>query len=195
VKKHGQKNGSIHFLYHDQFEDSEEFAPMLDDDAVSEDAQRSDLPEDAVPEHLEQRQRKTILIPLVQTMKDYIQLHYKRGIAAELCRQIVECEVATGYDIDDIQVVPQAETCRLRKMAFWRASTSVVIADIDVGIDLLLKDGVIDDTVKASFRVALHIDMEEGEVLGCDIYGESDDLPERDMWLLSNYLVPILRKD
>ena len=64
-----------------------------------------------------------------------------------------------------------------------------------MGIDLLLKDGIIDDTVKASFRVALHIDMEEGEVLECNIYSESDALPERDMWLLSNYLVPILRKD
>lgn len=46
--------------------------------------------------------RKTVLVPMVQTMKDYILLHYQRGIAAELCRQIMEGEVATGYDIDDI---------------------------------------------------------------------------------------------
>jgi transcriptional regulator with XRE-family HTH domain len=128
-------------------------------------------------------------------MKDYILLHYKRGIAQELCRQIADGEVATGYDIDDIQVVPQVNTCRLRNMSFWRASPSSVIADIDVGIDLLLKDGVIDDTVKASFRVALHIDMDAGEILEISIYGESDVKPARDMWLLDDYLVPILRKD
>ena len=139
--------------------------------------------------------RKTVLVPMVQTMKDYILLHYQRGIAAELCRQIMEGEVATGYDIDDIQVIPQANTCRLRKMSFWRASTSAVIADIDVRIDLLLKDGVIDDTVKASFRVALHIDMDEGEILDCNIYSESDNRPARDIWALDDYLVPFLRKD
>lgn len=98
---------------------------------------------------------------MVQTMKDYILLHYKRGIASELCRQIMDGEVATGYDIDGIQVIPQANTCRLRKMSFWRKSTSAIIADIVVGIDLFLQDGVIDDTVKASFRVTLHIDVEE----------------------------------
>ena len=107
----------------------------------------------------------------------------------------MEGEVATGYEIDDIQVIPQVNTCRLRKMSFWRASTSAVIADIDVGIDLFLKDEVIDDTVKASFRVALHIDMDEGEILDCNIYSESDTWPERDMWVLDDYLVPFLRKD
>ena len=132
---------------------------------------------------------------MVQTMKDYIVLHYQRGIAAELCRQIVEGEVATGYDLDDIQVIPQVKTCRLRKMSFWRASASAVIADIDAGIDLFLKDGIIDDTVKASFRVALHIDMEEGEILDCSIYGDSEIRPKRDMWMLDDYLVPILRKE
>lgn len=139
--------------------------------------------------------RKTVLVPMVQTMKEYILLHYQRGIAAELCRQIMEGEVATGYDFDDIQVIPQANTCRLRKMSFWRASASAVIADIDVGIDLLLKDGVIDDTVKASFRVAVHIDMDEGEIYECIVYNESETRPERDMWMLDDYLVPILRKD
>ena len=139
--------------------------------------------------------RKTVLVPVVQTMKNYILLHYHRGIAADLCRQIMEGEVATGYDLDDIQVIPQANTCRLRKMSFWRASASAVIADIDAGIDLLLKDGVIDDTVRASFRVVLHIDMEEGEILDCSIYSESEIRPERDMWALDDYLVPILRKE
>ena len=167
MKDFGYIDRNIHYLRHDHRTD---YAPILD-------------------------RRKTVLVPMVQTMKDYILLHYQRGIAAELCRQIMEGEVATGYDIDDIQVIPQANTCRLRKMSFWRASASVVIADIDVGIDLLLKDGVIDDTVKASFRVALHIDMDEGEILDCNIYSESDTWPERDIWALDDYLVPFLRKD
>lgn len=139
--------------------------------------------------------QKTVLVPVIQTMKEYILLHDRQGIAAELCRQIVEGEVTTGYDLDDIQVIPQANTCRFRHMSFWRASASSILADIDVGIDLLLQDGVIDDTVKADFRVTLHIDMDEGEILECDIYGESEPKPERDLWLLSDYLVPILRKD
>ena len=193
MKKCGHTYRNVLLLNRDHPGDFVEHVPMLEDAAESEYVQSHDLPEEAFPELIDNR--KTILVPLVQTMNDYILLHYKRGIAAELCRQIIDGEVATGYDIDDIQVIPQASTCRLRKMSFWRKSSSVIIADIDVGIDLFLKDGVVDDTVKASFRVTLNIDMDEGEILECNIYGDSEIMPERAMWLLSDYLVPILRKD
>ena len=193
MKKYGHTYRNILLLNRDHHGDLIENAPMLEDATETVGIYRHDMPEEAFPELIDGR--KTILVPMVQTMKDYILLHYKRGIASEVCRQIMDGEVATGYDIDDIQVIPQANTCRLRKMTFWRKSSSVIIADIDVGIDLFLKDGVIDDTVKASFRVTLHIDMDVGEILECNIYGESDIMPERDMWLLSDYLVPILRKD
>lgn len=46
-----------------------------------------------------------------------------------------------------------------------------------------------------SCPAALHIDMDEGEILECNINSESDTKPVRDMWMLSDYLVPILRKD
>ena len=193
MKKYGHTYRNILMVNQDHYGGLIEYASMLEDATEPENNQSHDLPEEAFPELIDGR--KTILIPMVQTMKDYIFLHYKCGIAAELCRQIIDGEVGTGYNIDDIQVIPQANTCRLRKMIFWRKSTSVIITDIDVGIDLFLKDGVIDDTVKASFRVSLHIDMDEGEILECNIYGESDIMPERDMWMLSDYLVPILRKD
>ena len=193
MKKRGHNDKNILLLKQDHYGELTEYAPMSEDATESENSQSHDMPEEAFPELIDSR--KTILIPMVQTMKDYILLHYKRGIAVELCRQIMDGEVASGYDIGDIQVIPLAKTCRLRKMSFWRKSTSVIIADIDVGIDLFLKDGVIDDTVKASFRVTLHIDMDESNVLECNIYSESDIMPERDMWMLSDYLVPILRKD
>lgn len=170
-----------------------EYTPILEDDAEPEAIPPLDLAKEALLHLLERR--KTVLVPLVQTMKDYILLHYRRGVASELCRQIVDGEVSTGYAVDDIQVIPQIKTCRFRHMTFWRASESAIIADIDVGIDLLLQDGVIDDTVKAFFRVAMHIDMDAGEILECDIYGESDSKPDREMWPLSDYLVPILQKD
>ena len=193
MKKCGHTYRNVLLLNRDHPGDFVEHVPMLEDAAESEYVQSHDLPEEAFPELIDNR--KTILVPLVQTMNDYILLHYKRGIAAELCRQIIDGEVGTGYDIDDIQVVPQVNTCRLRKMSFCRKSTSTIIADIDVEIDLFLKDGIIDDTVKASFRVSLNINMDEGEILECNIYGESDIIPDRDMWMLSDYLVPILRKD
>ena len=193
MKKCGFSDRNILLSNRDHYGNLIEYAPMFQDAMESEDSQRQDIPEDAFPELIDSRM--TILIPMVQTMNDYILMHYKNGIAAELCRQIIDGEVATGYDIDDIQVIPLAKTCRLRKMSFWRKSTSVLIADIDVGIDLFLKDGVIDDTVKASFRVTLNIDMDEGEIFECNIYGESDIMPKRDMWMLSDYMVPILRKD
>ena len=173
------------------FEEGSESATQ--DLMSSEEIRSRDMPDEVFPELADHH--KTILIPVIQTMKDYILLHYRHGIAVELCRQIVDGEVTTGYDIDDIQVIPQIKTCRFRHMSFWRASASSIIANIDVGIDLLLKDGVINDTVNATFRVALHIDMDEGEILECDIYGESEPKPERDLWLLTDYLVPILRKD
>jgi hypothetical protein len=162
-------------------------------DSISEDIRSREMPGEIFPVLADHH--KTILVPVIQTMKDYILLHYKHGIAAELWRQIVGGEVTTGYDIDDILVIPLPKTCRFRHMTFWWASKSSIIADIDVGIDLLLQDGIIDDTVNAAFRATLHIDMDEGEILECNICGESEPKPERDLWLLSDYLVPILRKD
>ena len=165
----------------------------LGEASQSNELHHRDMTGEALPA-LTNRQ-KTVMVPVIQTMKEYILLHDRQGIAAELCRQIVEGEVATGYDIDDIRVIPLPKTCRFRHMTFWRASAASIIADIDVGIDLLLQDGVIDDTVKADFLVALHIDMDEGAILDCEVFGESDTKPDRDLWLLSDYLVPILRKD
>ena len=170
MKKCGHTYRDILLLRRDHHGDLIEYAHMLENATESKNSQRHDIPEEAFPELVDGR--KTILIPMVQTIKDYILLHYKRGIAAELCRKIVDGEVATGYDIDNIQVIPQANTCHFHKMSFWWKSNSSIIADIDVGIGLLLKDGVIDDTVKATFRVMLHIDMNEGEILECNIYNE-----------------------
>lgn len=193
MKERGHIGKNIRLLNRNHYGDLIEYVPILEDATSSEEIYLRDMPGEVFPERI--GRRKTILVPVIQTMKDYILLHYKHGIAAELCRQIMDGEVSTGYDVDDIQVVPQLKTCRFRHMTFWRESVSSIIADIDAGIDLLLKDGVIDDTVKASFWVALHIDMDEGEILECDIYCESDIRPERDLWMLSDYLVPILRKD
>ena len=189
----GRNDDRIRLLDHEKDSGLAAYAATPERDPISEDIRLGDTPGEVFPELVDHH--KTILVPTIQTMKDYILLHYRHGIAAELCHQIVGNEVATGYDIDDIQVIPQIKTCHFRRMSFWRASVSSIIADIDLGIDLLLKDGVIDDTVKASFRVALHIDMDEGEILDCSIYSESDSRQERDLWLLSDYLVPILRKD
>jgi len=189
----GRTDNNIRFLNPDNDTGLATCAAMQEENPGPEDIRSRDMPDEVFPELVDHH--KTTLVPVIQTMKDYILLHYRLGIAAELCRQIMDDEVATGYAVDGIQVIPQIKTCRFRHMAFWRASASSIIADIDVGIDLLLKDGVIDDTVKAAFRVALHIDMDEGEILECSIYSESEPRPERDLWLLSDYLVPILRKD
>ena len=170
MKKYGHSNRNIILLNRNHYGDLIEYAPMLEDATESEGIYRHDMPEEAFPELVDGL--KTILIPMVQTIKDYILLHYKRGIAAELCWEFMDGEVATGYDIDIIQVIPQANTCHFHKMSFWRKSNSSIIADIDVGIGLFLKDGVIHDTVKATFRVMLHIDMNEGEILECNIYNE-----------------------
>ena len=189
----GRTDNNIRFLDPENDGELAASAAIPERNPGSEDIRSRDTQEDVFPELADHH--KTILVPVIQTMKDYILLHYKHGIAAELCCQIADGEVATGYDIDDIQVIPLPKTCRFRHMSFWRASASSIIADIDVGIDLLLQDGIIDDTVNATFRVALHIDMDEGEILECDIYGESEPKPERGLWQLSDYLVPILRKD
>lgn len=174
MKIHGHNDKNILLLNQDHYSEFIEYAPMLEEAPESKISQSHEVPEETFPELVVGR--KTILIPLVQTMKDYILLHYKRGIATELCRQIIDGEVGTGYDIDDIQVIPQASTCQLHKMLFWRKSSTAIIADIDVGIDLFLKDGVVDDTVKASFHVTLNIDMDEGEILECNIYLSPEDV-------------------
>lgn len=105
------------------------YAAIPEGNPGSEDAYSREMPGEAIPALTDRR--KTILVPVIQTMKDYILLHYRYGIAAELCRQIADGEVVTGYDIDDIQVIPLPKTCLFRHMTFWRASASAMLGDND----------------------------------------------------------------
>ncbi len=93
MQKSGHTYRNICLLHRDHHGDLIEYAPKSEDATESEVSQRYYMPEEAFPELIDDR--KTILIPMVQSMKDHILLHYKRGIAAKLCREIMDGEVAT----------------------------------------------------------------------------------------------------
>lgn len=76
-------------------------------------------------------------------------------------------------------------------MNFWRVDKYTALADITVKIDVF--DG--DDIDTLSLYVEMWIDMEKGMEFRMGDCGCLDQLPERDYWKLSNYLIPILRKD
>ena len=72
-KERGHFDRNIRLLNRNHQGDLIEFAPILEDDTEPEGIQLHEMPEEAVPELLDRR--KTILVPMVQTMKEEDTLH------------------------------------------------------------------------------------------------------------------------
>ena len=137
--------------------------------------------------------KETALIPQVQSMREYILLHYKRAIIDELCRRISN-EYAT--EMMDAPVSAIEDTGRILHMEFWRESFISLIAEVRLSIDLMTRDEI----VSQEYIMEIYFDMEEGIAYRYGTirpYNRSlttEPLPNN-RWLLSEYLIPILRKD
>lgn len=144
------------------------------------------------PELLTQhRSAKTVVVPKVQSMQEYILKHYKRKILTELNRQLNGGTLHELCDRCSSPVSLKLSTCTFGEMAFWRYNTYTLLVDVIVNYAHYSEDSIY------SFELycELWVDMRSGMSFTCGESGLLVDKPPRDYWMLSNYLVPLLRKD
>lgn len=137
------------------------------------------------------RRTKTITVSQVQSMQDYILKHHKRMILGEINRQIsggTLREIAEKYGNN---LTLRTGDCHFGNMSFWRHDTCTLLVDVVISAYVFRNN-----TVQVyDLYCELWVDMHIGMIFTCGECGYLQDKPERNMWMLSSYLVPILRKD
>ena len=134
---------------------------------------------------------KTVLVPQIQSMKEYILKHCKRIIFRALNQSIQSGCLDLPFDLDGGSLTLSAANCSVGDMNFWRYDKYNALADIVVLPEICTADGL----ASCPLYVELWINMKAGMEFCAGECGHLRDLPERPYWRLSNYLIPILRKD
>ncbi len=151
----------------------------------------SDTMEEDENPRLDRIQEKTVVVPRIQSMKNYILKHHKRMILSELNRQIDGGTLQEIQEIAKERVTLNTQNCAFPDMNFWRYDTYTLLAEVLVCVNIEI-DGMLQTY---DLYCELIVDMRKGMKFGYGECGFLKDKPERDLWLLSSYLVPILRKD
>lgn len=134
---------------------------------------------------------KTVLVPQIQSMTEYILKHHKRMIFQRLNQGIKDGTLLLPDDVDIGPIQLSVSNCTFGEMNFWRYDKYTAIADVIVKPEIFTGDQL----STFSLFVELWIDMKNGMSLFPGECGFLEDLPERPYWRLSRYLIPILRKD
>lgn len=132
---------------------------------------------------------RTVLVPQIQSMKEYILKHHKKMIFQTINRYIASGDLSVVDGMQEDQPVFSTGNCTIGEMNFWRTSKYTALADIIVMP--VMPNG---DTINPLY-VELWINMSKGMQFSTGECGWLHNLPERPYWKLSNYLLPILRKD
>ncbi len=131
---------------------------------------------------------KPVLVPRIQSMQTYILKHHKRMILNELNRQI-----KNGLLKDYLKepVTLRVANCFFADMSFWRYNTYTLLVDVEVNAFIRTAYGI----ELCSVYCELWADLRKGMAFAPGESGLLHEKPQREYWMLSSYLVPILRKD
>lgn len=138
-----------------------------------------------------ERNTKTVLVPQIQSMKEYILKHHKRLIFQTINKAIAAGTIELPTDVDSGKVTLSVANCTIGEMNFWRYDKYTALADIIVKPEIFTGEGF----ASCPLYVELWINMKTGMEFYAGECGFLSFLPERPYWRLSNYLIPILRKD
>ena len=152
------------------------------------------VPDDASPEEVfpVMDDRKTLLVPRLQSMKTYIAFHYKRTIIKRLNKYLADRIRLTGKQYAYIANVNDVQ---LGKMDFRSYGKYTLIARIafEAWIDFGENTGV-----KRSYYAEMAFDMDDSiKLLSVDISERITDFHESGNPLyckLDEYLIPIMSK-
>lgn len=141
--------------------------------------------------HSKSVRNKAIIVPRVQSMQEYILKHHKKMILREINRQLAGGTLAEIAAMVGKKVVLRSTDCSFGEMCFWRHSSHQLLADVAICVYISVTE-----TVQVyDLYCELWVDMRNGMSFTCGECGVLSDKPERKMWMLSSYLVPILCKD
>jgi len=137
------------------------------------------------------KNRKTILVPQIQSMTEYILKHHKRMLLRALNQSIKDGVLDLPMDVDHGQITLSSANCTFGEMNFWRYDKYTALADV------IIKPEIFDGNalVTCPLYVELWINMKTGMEFYTGDCGLLKDLPDRHYWRLSKYMIPILRKD
>lgn len=153
-----------------------------------EDQDFDDLePDDALPDELFPafRDKQALIIPRLQTMDNYIKIHYKRVIIEKLCKMVK----AEGIE----HILPGSAV--ISRMNYWRTDRTSILVDLTISALIQRKDDTDTDYEETNYivQVGFWIKEEITYICGsfCVLWGESDHSGH---WPLSEYLIPHLKK-
>ena len=134
---------------------------------------------------------RTVLVPRVQSMQEYILKHHKRMVLSALNQQIRSGMLSSLSISCPESFVLKASNCTFDDMAFWRYDAHTLLADVIVHASI----SAAGEAYAYDLYCELWVDMRSGMSFTCGESGLLENKPQRDFWMLSAYLVHVLRKD
>lgn len=162
----------------EHFADIEEEYPCVD-------------PTECERSHIAFRKEKKVIVPQVQSMQDYILKHHKEKIIDELNRQIDGGLLNEIKEAVGAAFILKSGDCSFGEMSFWRYDTYTLLVDVAISAHVPFAE----EPCIFDVYCELWVNIKDGMVFSCGECGYLEDKPNRNLWMLSNYLVPILRKD
>ena len=98
---------------------------------------------------------KTVLVPKVQNMDNYLLRHYKSYIIQELNKRLVDGEISeiVGTPVKSDRIVPGE--CCFRRFNYWQLNQCDFLIDIDLRLELRVETPAGLDTDFFSFYIEL----------------------------------------
>lgn len=148
-------------------------------------------PEDALPEEVFPvfKDQKTLLVPRLQSMKNYIAFHYKRTLMKRLTMMLTEKVLNSNCAYSSLPVVTELE---LGKMEFWEIPKRTVIAHINVQSRIDYNGR---KNVRRNYIVVMEFDFDEKIGLTSVTFHDCNErFDYSNCWKLTEHLIPIFTK-
>ena len=129
---------------------------------------------------------RTVLVPRVQSMQEYILKHHKGMILLELNRQIRSGSLRDLFMDCPESVSLKASNCSFDDMAFWRCDARTLLVDVIIHVRVSVAGKI----YAYDLYCELWADMRNGMIFTCGEVGLLGNKPQRDFWMLSAYLSP-----
>ena len=143
------------------------------------------------------KKARSVMVPKVQNMDDYLLKHYKSYIIQALNEQLVDGKIqeVIGVPVKSERIVPG--DCCFQRFNYWRLNHSDFWVQIDLRLELQVQTPAGTDTDFFWTYVLLWFSFsdDEEECSFEEIGLLTNKTEYEDCWKLDKYLVPVLRRD
>ena len=140
---------------------------------------------------------RTIWIPKVQNMDNYLLKHYKGYILQELNQLLAngDLNAIAGNPVKSERILPGE--CCFRRFNYWRINRTdfYVCIDLRLEVQIQISSGTDTDFLQTYVELWFSFSKDDEECVFSNI-GKIEEKPDYDgCWKLDKYLVPVLRRD